>query len=152
MNKAIPGLVAVLLAAGLLVAACGDDEEEEAPPAATSAPSGAVEIGADDFYFEPAQLAAQAGETVTVRVANEGAAPHTFTIDELNVDQVLNPGQEATVTFTPSQAGTLAFYCRFHRGQGMEGSLTVSGGSGGAAPEQATPAPDSTTPVPGYGY
>ena len=169
MPKWMPVGALLLLALGVLAAACGDDEEKDTSGAATSRSttsasqavepttvaspaveptaesSPAVKMEADDFYFEPAEIAAAAGKAITVEVDNEGDAPHTFTIDSLNVDQTISPGQELDITFTPTQAGDLAFYCKFHRASnGMEGIVKVSSAGGGAAPN--TPAP---TAVPG---
>ncbi len=149
----------LLLAAGLVSAACdnGGEKESETPPAGetpatgeTPAAGAAVEMRVKDFSFEPAEVDAGAGQAVTVDLENQGGTPHTFTIDELGVDETLEPGQKATASFTPEQGGTFAFYCRFHRAQGMEGTLTVSGGSGGAAPGGTTPSAGGGTS--GYGY
>ena len=54
--------------------------------------SNAVEVDAYDIYFEPKELSIPADTDVTVRILNEGAAPHNFSIDELGIDiQVLYP-------------------------------------------------------------
>lgn len=110
--------------------------------------AGEIELEVDDFYFSPTVLEGDAGETLTVNLFNEGNAPHTFTIDELGVDEELQPGQEgvtAEVTFPDS--GALVFFCRFHASGGMRGGLSVGGdlaaaaggsGSGGAGSESDT--------------
>ena len=87
-----------------------------------------VEVEVDDFYFGPTVLEGDAGQTLTVTLFNEGDAPHTFTVDELDVDEELQPGDEgvtAEVTFPDS--GALVFYCRFHVGGGMLGGLSAGG-------------------------
>ncbi len=141
MRKGILAIGLVLLALGLVAAACGGGEEEKttsqspgatsaprttAPAQATTAPAGALSVAQLDFRFDPDKLTAQAGKAVTVNVTNNGRVSHTFTITELNADKVLSPGEKATVTFTPSKAGTFAYFCRFHRSSGMEGTLQVS--------------------------
>ncbi len=151
MRKTIPVLVLALLGVGLVAAACGGGGGEKKPAGGQPSGSGTVDVAQDDFFFNPKDLAAEAGKAVTVKLKNEGKATHTFTIDELTVDQTMAPGEEATVTFTPTKAGTLAFYCRFHRGQGMEGTLKVSGGASGSAPGGAATTPEGGAP--GYlGY
>jgi plastocyanin len=119
------------------------------PPAAgaatPTAPAGAVTVRAVDFAFNPARLTAQPNQPLTVTVRNEGQAPHTFTIQELNVDVTLQPGQSMTVTFTP-RAASHTFVCRFHAGAGMTGTLTTGGGAGGGA---TTPTAGGAS---GYGY
>jgi plastocyanin len=105
-----------------------------------------VTVRALDFSFEPARISAQANQPLTVTVRNDGQAPHTFTIQELNVDVTLQPGQSMTVTFTP-RAGSYTFVCRLHAGAGMTGTLTTGGGAGGGG--AATPTAGG--PI-GYGY
>ena len=145
-------LAAALMAVGVVAVACGGGDNKETagskPEATQSTTAGGkpeatqpatateaeVKLEIDDFYFDPKSIEATAGTPVKVRLDNEGKAAHTFTIGELGVDKVLQPGEEATVEFTPTADGTLAFYCRFHRGQGMEGELTVSGSTGSNVP------------------
>ena len=138
-------LTAPLFAAlALAAAACGDDEEATTPApspttaasptvAASPSPSGgeAIEMELEDFAFNPSQLQVKAGQAVTFDLKNRDSASHTFTIDELNVDETLAPDEEKPVTFTPTGAGALTFYCRFHRSSGMEGTLSVAAASSG---------------------
>lgn len=84
-----------------------------------------LEVEADDLYFEPTILSGTAGQEITIEVVNEGAAAHTFTIDEQGIDEELQPGADATVRVTFPDSGTVVFYCRFHRSQGMLGALQV---------------------------
>lgn len=141
----------------LALAACGEGEEATPSPAArggttpgatppartpTPTPAGGgatpgagaatVTVRALDFSFDPGRISVQPNQPVTVTVRNEGQAPHTFTISELNVDVVVQPGQTMTATFTP-QAASYTFICRFHRGAGMQGTLSTGGSGGGGA-------------------
>ncbi len=141
------------LGAGLL-AACGGDNEEEAdttaPGETQEASSGKAEVAAYDFDFEPASLTGELGRPFDVTIRNEGDASHTFTIDELHVDQTVDPGKKATVRVTPSEPGELTFYCKFHVGRGMMGSLMVSG-AGQPGGSDASPGPSGTPDAPsGY--
>ena len=54
---------------------------------------GTTTIEADDFYFEKTFQKVTAGQTVSVTIENEGSAQHTFTIDSLNIDEVLERGR-----------------------------------------------------------
>lgn len=64
---------------------------------------------------------------------------HTFTIDELNIDVTLSPGESKVLTVTPSSPGDFSYYCRFHKASnGMQGTLTVSRSAGGGASHTAT--------------
>ena len=78
----------------------------------------------DDFYFDPAFVATDGGKSVTVEMTNEGDAAHTFTVDSLGIDEVVNAGESAEVTLDlPEEVGTLRYYCRFHTAQGMQGAF-----------------------------
>jgi plastocyanin len=98
------------------------------------------ELEQDDFYFSPTFIKAAPGTTVKVELRNEGKNPHTFTIDALKIDKTLQPGDEIDVPVAMPASGALAFYCKFHQGQGMQGALfskegdaPATGSGGGAA-------------------
>jgi plastocyanin len=136
-------LAIMAMGAALLAAACGGDSEETAPKAtaAISQQSQTAAVTASDFKFTPASLQATAGQKLTVTLKNAGAATHTFTIDELNIDQTLAPGAQVTVDVTPTRDGGLRFYCRFHAASsGMEGKITA-----GVAPSTSSSAQNQAT-------
>jgi plastocyanin len=81
----------------------------------------------DDFYFEPTVLVGEAGQQLSIELENEGEATHTFTIDDLGVDEELQPGDSVETEVTFPDSGALPFYCRFHTSQGMNGGLSVGG-------------------------
>jgi plastocyanin len=176
-----PGGLALVLVLGLVAAACaeepagggggggGGEESRTVTIAGQEAAShgsedvtgaGEIEVELDDFYFEPTVLEGEAGQTLTVTMFNEGDAPHTFTIDELQIDEELQPGDEdvsAEVTFPDS--GALVFYCRFHVEGGMLGGLSVGGdlnaatgvsGGGSAGTDSGSGDSDSDGSYPGY--
>jgi plastocyanin len=93
--------------------------------------NGKTEVELDDYYFEPTVLEGKPGEKVTLELKNEGKTQHTFTIDSQGVDQQVAPGEEAEVDVTIPKSGAVSFYCKFHKGSGMAGALTVKGGTGG---------------------
>lgn len=124
----------------------------EAPPAAfegavnnkgtTTLSAGALSIEQSDFAFSPTFVKATAGATVAVTLKNVGKAEHTFTIDSLSVDQVVQPGATATVNLRLPAGGTVAWYCRFHKSSGMQGAFVLPGASGsGPATTQPNPSP-----------
>lgn len=86
-----------------------------------------LEMELDDFYFEPTFVKAAGGREVRLSLSNKGNAPHTFTIDDLGIDEVLQPGAKATVTVKLPAGGTVAYYCRFHKASGMQGAFAVTG-------------------------
>ena len=80
-----------------------------------------------DLAFQPTELTIPAGQDVTITLTNKGSLPHTFTIDELNVDSgTVNAGSTATVTIN-AKAGDYQFYCATpgHKDAGMVGTLHV---------------------------
>lgn len=104
-------------------------------------PAGAtidVRLEQDDFSFAPTFLQATPGASVKVRLENVGQNPHTFTIDDPKVDQEVQPDGNTVVTFTLPSSGVANFYCRFHRGSGMQGAFYFAAGSvaptGGTSP------------------
>jgi plastocyanin len=97
----------------------------------TVAGNGKTEVELDDFYFKPTVLEGKPGQKVRLELKNEGKTEHTFTIDSQGIDQDLQPGDKAEVTVTIPKSGAVSFYCKFHKGSGMAGALTVSGQSGG---------------------
>lgn len=84
-----------------------------------------------DFSFEPTFVEAAPGAQVTVELHNEGDAQHTFTIDALDVDEVVDAGETAEVTVELPDEGPVRFTCRFHEAQGMQGSFYFEAATGG---------------------
>jgi plastocyanin len=155
-------VAAALVVATLVAAGCGDDGGDEVEAGATvSLPGtvsdhGAADLGTatelalevDDQYFAPTFITASPGTTVTVTLTNEGTLPHTFTIDELDIDVSLAAGEEKTVEVELPDQESAVFYCRFHRGAGMQGAFALAG-SATAADDGA---PTTTRPASGGGY
>lgn len=82
-----------------------------------------LELELDNFYFAPTFIKAPGGSTATIELHNEGAAPHTFTIDTLDVDEELQPDETKTVEVDLGTETRYEFYCRFHGDQGMRGAF-----------------------------
>jgi plastocyanin len=87
--------------------------------------AGDLEVVAEEVEFLPETLTAEAG-SVGVFIENEDPARHTFTIDELDVDQELPANTARRVTFD-APAGTYEFYCTVPGHEDMKGTLTVGG-------------------------
>ncbi len=87
-----------------------------------------VKMTLTDFSFDPNTLTVAKGTKVTIAVSNPTPLQHTFTLDAFGVDQSISPnGGTATVSFTPTTAGTYYWYCKVpgHAQLGMVGKLTV---------------------------
>jgi len=124
------------MAAVLVAAACGGDNKSSSSSAPVSI-SGkvnnhgtkdvkdgdSIEMETDDYYFGPTFIKGPPGAKITVELANEGKATHTFTIDDQKIDQKLAPDAKANVSVTLPASGVLVYYCQFHQNQGMQGAL-----------------------------
>lgn len=140
-------LATLAAAAALIGAGCADDGGQqggggEAAPATIAVDGeelrfrgrsdvsgdGPTEVQAGNFFFEPTVLVGEPGQTIQVRVANDSDVAHTFTLQEQDVDEVVESGRSATARVTMPDSGQLVFVCRFHEPQGMRGALDVPGG------------------------
>lgn len=109
-----------------------------APPPAGGGeePAGGLQVIATDNKFDKTEIAAKAGETVTITLVNDGRAIHNIAFYEEKNGESL-PGQEGdafekvaggatgTMTFTAPAAGEYYFQCDFHPDQ-MFGTFVVS--------------------------
>lgn len=103
--------------------------------------AGALDVEMIDINYSQNEITATAGEELAIDFENTGVLEHTFTIDEIEaegvsdeyqgdeaaIDVVLQAGETASLSFTPTEAGEYEFYCTVpgHREAGMVGTLTV---------------------------
>lgn len=92
-----------------------------------------VTVVGDDFSFSPETITVDEDDRLIILFRNDGAIEHTFTIDELDVDVVVDPGNASTAEFTVTKAGTYTYYCTVptHQDLGMEGTLVVKSPAAG---------------------
>jgi plastocyanin len=99
-------------------------EAAAAGPAQASAGPREVDVGAVDFAFEPKDASVAAGGKVTV--TNKGQAPHTMTLDDVQLDTgSIAPGASAELT-APDAPGSYSYRCTVHPAR-MRGVLVVLG-------------------------
>ena len=116
-----------IIAAGFLIvlvvgiAACGGGDE--APTCEN--PQSATSVAMDDFLYEPGCVEVASG--TELEIANEGKAPHTFTVeaDAVEAEVDVPAGEAATLTIPALDAGTYRVVCTYH--PQMEGALRVTG-------------------------
>jgi plastocyanin len=126
-TRRLSATVLLVAAVGIGMAGCGGGSKKTATAKAASSSGGGTTIQAVDFHFEPNTLSAKVGQPITVTIKNGGQAEHNFSIESLKVNQDLEKGTSKTVTFTPTQAGNIEFFCEYHKvTKGMTGTLTVS--------------------------
>lgn len=104
----------------------------------TQPQNGVIQVIARDNLFINNNLEVPAGQTVTIRLTNEGQQPHNLRVagpdgqwqtgDDFAVPPsgFLTNGQSAEAAFQGSQPGTYVFRCDAHPNQ-MWGHITVTG-------------------------
>ncbi len=122
---ASPVVVAVMDASPAASPEASPVASPEASPIA-SPMAAEVVVVSKDIFFEPNEVTIAADTDVTFVLPNEGAAPHNFTIDELDIDIDQDPGESYEVVIN-APAGEYEFYCNVpgHREAGMIGTLIV---------------------------
>jgi len=142
MNKTVlivvSGLIVILVAYVLM---SGEDEMQQANTQETSVqnsvqnkePKGSmgeseenvINMLAGNIFFDVSTINAKVGEKVVLDIRSEGQ--HTFTIDELGVNEFLPNGKTTRVEFTPTESGTYRYYCAIpgHAEAGQVGTLIV---------------------------
>lgn len=125
LSKRLVALVVVVpLALGL--AGCGKSKKSSASSGSSDVMK--VTLTAKDFEFSPTTIDAKPGEKFTITFKNTGSAEHNFSITSLKVNQDLEAGKTATVSFTaPSTAGDVQYFCEYHKdSKNMVGTLHVA--------------------------
>jgi uncharacterized cupredoxin-like copper-binding protein len=150
-------IVAVGLVVGvsLLAVACGSGGGGSATVAAGGE---AISLSEMEFAIDPATVDVDQSGTVTLRITNNGNIDHAFEIEGQGIEEkteTIRPGESADLTVELSKSGEYEFYCPIdgHRQSGMEGTLTVGGGSSGGTGGATTGGGEGTTGGGGgYGY
>jgi uncharacterized cupredoxin-like copper-binding protein len=128
-------ILSVGLISLLALAACGGDDDGNGNGNGDNGGNGGsdtVEMEMGEMYFDPDEVSADAGSSLTINFDNVGNQLHDFTIDDLNGERVhveVASGETGSVTLSiPDDAGEIEFYCSVpgHRAAGMEGVLTVN--------------------------
>jgi plastocyanin/mono/diheme cytochrome c family protein len=106
----------------------GEPAAEDAAAADGSEAAEPVTVTSFDIFFEPAEVTIPANTDVTFVLPNEGAAPHNFAIDELDISIDQAPGETHEIVIN-APPGEYEFYCNVpgHREAGMIGTLIVEG-------------------------
>jgi plastocyanin len=135
------GVLAGVLA--LTAAGCGGGNDNggdnasaaTAAPASTAAPETTAAAGgggeneialvAQGLRFDKTSLDLTAGTSYKVEVTNKDSAEHSFTFKAAGVDQDVEAGEDASVSFTSPAAGDYEFHCKYHPSV-MKGTVTVT--------------------------
>ena len=89
--------------------------EEPATPSApeTTPASEETSVEIRDFRFEPTTLTLTADTATSIIVKNSGQATHTFTVEELGINEELAAGQEKTIEIA-APPGSFSGQCNHH--------------------------------------
>lgn len=123
-------LAPAVLVLGMLSAACSSSPPIASGGGESKAAGGgqSVLVVMTEFKFDPAAVTVQANQPVRLTARNNGSVVHDWWVQLDNVVQAkANPGQSATVEFTPTRPGTYRVLCTEpgHEQAGMVGSLVV---------------------------
>jgi plastocyanin domain-containing protein len=123
MTKNLPEIALGIALSVSSIVGCDDGEEATAPtPASATEPSPGegqqttahrVEVTVNPGGYEPSEVAARAGEPLTLvftRTSDEGCG-HEVVIADADIERELPLNQPVEVTFTPREAGELRFSC-----------------------------------------
>ena len=79
-----------------------------------------IPIVAKKFGYTPSEVHLKKGETVTLVLTSEDVT-HGLKSKDLQLEAVINPGQETKVTVTPQTAGQFTAFCNKFCGSGHFG-------------------------------
>ena len=142
-KRRFAALFVIAAAIAVPVAGCGGGDDDNstsadtggATPATTTGGAGGgagqtVDMTAADFKFDPSDTTVKSGN-VTFNLKNQGQAPHSLEIEDVNgqdqeIEGDVAPGQSGTLTVN-LPPGKYEFYCPVanHKEMGMEGEITV---------------------------
>jgi plastocyanin len=135
-------LTALLVALALGLSACGSSDSSDSSTsssgssAATSSTTSAAKSSDDssstevemyDNYFKPKTISGAPGSTVKIELKNEGKNEHNFKIDsQKQADADVEPGKSSSISVMIPASGSVQFYCEYHKGLGMVGTVKAS--------------------------
>lgn len=80
--------------------------------------------GSGEYIFVPSTFNFAVGQTVTFEMSAETEF-HTFTVDDLDIDEEMDAGETITFTYTFNRAGQFEIICIPHQAFGMTGVIVV---------------------------
>lgn len=113
----------------LAAAACGSNGEGGSVTVTTAPGDESVTIVVDahDVYFDPEEITAPAG-SLELELVERGAQPHTLVFEDVDDYKLsVTRGDRNDARSLDLEPGTYTYYCDIpgHRGQGMEGTITL---------------------------
>ncbi len=138
LRSVLAGCVCVLLLGAL--AGCGAGAGNQSGGSGGSKATGesvvkTIEVKETEYKLTPDKITLKKPGTYAFKAENKGSTTHALEIEGKGVQEEtkdLSPGQSAQLRVSLKQ-GNYDMYCPIdgHKEQGMEGTVTVRGGSGG---------------------
>ena len=124
-----PALAIMAAASALSVAVTASDQGCVSAPSQTEGTPVAVSLedagGSGAYVFDPdEELTFTVGQTVTFTLTAETEF-HTFTVDELGIDQCVDAEGTVKLTFTFDKPGAYKLICIPHQSEGMVGEILI---------------------------
>ncbi|RDU38886.1 cupredoxin domain-containing protein [Neobacillus piezotolerans] len=85
----------------------------------------AITVELNDNYFNPKTITLPKGVATKAILKNNGQKEHTFTVEKLGIDAVVQAGTTKTISVKPTMPGTYELICRYHFQTGMVGKVIV---------------------------
>src|SRR3989338_845862 len=79
-----------------------------------------INIIAKEFSFSPRNIRLSLNKKVRFRITSDDVT-HGFSLPELGIDQVIEPGKETVIDFQPTKKGTFTLLCSVACGVGHTG-------------------------------
>ena len=121
-------LAVLAFALSALAFGCAAEAQDAAPTAPPNARTVSVSMsdcaGADSCAFSPSDFEFRTGETVRFQLIAQSEF-HTFTINELGVNEAINARQTRYLDVTFDRPGEYALICVPHESLGMKGAIAV---------------------------
>jgi uncharacterized cupredoxin-like copper-binding protein len=139
MFRTIARLLVLALVLTFTLTACGGAASSSTTPKT-------VTLALNEFQFQPAEITVNVDQPITLVLKNNGTVLHDFVSTDAMVDVMeehgamhdmagmetamhaaIEAGQQSTLEFKATQAGTYTFYCTVagHKEAGMVGKLIV---------------------------
>ena len=80
--------------------------------------------GSGSYTFVPNEFIFEKGQNVTFELVAE-TEYHTFTVDDLKIDEDINAGETKRFKFDFNETGTFELYCIVHKANGKVGEIIV---------------------------
>jgi plastocyanin len=94
-----------------LASACSSDDPSAPPPC--DAPEAVTSVTTGEFFYEP--VCVEASNGTTLEVVNDGDAPHTFTVKDVDLEADLGPHDTGELALDGLTAGTVYLVtCKYH--------------------------------------